>query len=331
MPAVSICLLLSDQEDSVTFRNINYLNRWIGDKPELRFEIVVFYTSDLDILKLSETYPNLRWWRLLRLPLNMPFLIRKFSQKIRSNVLIYVSEQTLISKNDIISFGNACHKEDVVFSFSDDLAPVHISDKGPRLRSSVGYRFNQMRAEMYASLNDPYRTSSFEVFAINIMKLDELLRRTPRKQLFEIFRQKFAHIKFFLRKQERTLFDYSILRLIEGSNKKIHFLGKGISRRKLPVDFWLFPLFLSYKQLFLIFKLEKNYRCGIRILNYKRILLVTSFLSFFIFLLLSYLGYKGSWLLFVFFMLCNLPMIFESNSKKVNFKLLLKSFLALLI
>ena len=341
MPAVSVCLLLSSREDSIAFRNIEYLSHWLRNKPALRFEVIIFYTPDLDIKRLAETYTNLRWWRILQVPRNRIFLIRKFSQKVRSDVLIYVSNWVLISKADIISLGNACQKKDVVFSFANDLVPVHFPNKKLkknlkrklkfRIWPSIGYHINQIRSEIYASLNAPYKVSSFEMFALDLKKLDDIFSTISRKELFELFRERFAHSKSSFKKREKLFFENSFLRLISGSGKKIHPLGKGISRWMLPTHFWFFPLFLSLRQLFLILRLEIGYKCGIRMLNYKRIFLLVSSLGFFIFLVLSYLGYKDSWLLFIFFIVSNIPMVLESNSGKINLKLLVKPFLSLLV
>ena len=69
------CCLYLDSYNKISIRNIRYLSNCLSLETRSLFEVIVCYRSNLDITNMAKLYPNIRWHRLQKKPVNRFFYI----------------------------------------------------------------------------------------------------------------------------------------------------------------------------------------------------------------------------------------------------------------
>ena len=343
------CCLYLDSHDVTAVRNIRYLSDWSKSDPQPDFEIVVGYSENLDIANLAKLYPDIRWCRFLRPPMNRFFLYHTLSKKIRSKIFIFISSYVLVTKRDLMALANNSLKKDVLFSYMGNPRLLFlrsgslIRNKKSQFFHKFGYCLNEARSEIYSVLNYPVRASSIEMFAFHTDNFKTALKSLETKEKYQLFRERFSinHYKSYIHPKSRSknvwpenvraYFDFMAIYMASRSKMKIHSPGRGHGRWLIPTHAGFFPFFLIHKQIFLLAKLIYLDRYVWKLVNYKRVLLAVSYLAWIPFFVLSYQGYRDAWMLILFFVGLNMPLLWQSCLASSRFKLrhLAKLFLIL--
>ena len=360
MPHQASCCLYLTSNNQVSLRNIRYLSNWLNTKPQPVFEVIVCYTANLDIAKMSKLYPNIRWYRLQKKPVNRFFLFVELSKKIRSKIFIFISPHILIMQNDLIALANNALKKDVIFSYLENPRPVFLKVYKNHFFNRFGYYLNEARSQIYASLNRPFKISSIEMFSLHVDHFAHALKKITLKEKIQFFRERFAVNRYYPNK-DQAYFDFIFPYIAARTNMKIDSPGRAQGRWQIPTHAGFFPLFLFFKQIFLLTKLIISNGCRnrqvsvcgapagapqtskatrsrtyfvsdryvLKIINYQRILLFVSYLALISFFLLSYQGYHSTWFLLVFFFSVNLPLLWYSCRPLLRLRNFSKVFLIL--
>ncbi len=326
---LSVCLYLK-YHDTISMRNICYLSKYLENTKETAFfEVIVVYTENMDIACFTELYPNIRWYRILKKPMSYVFFYRDFIQKIRSKIFIFVSNQILLSIQDVFILANNALKTNVLVSYLEHSRYLFLPSHNKKLKDKFGYFLNRSRSELYLQLNAPLNASSIEFFAINLDTFQKALKKITPREKFYFFRGRFVmgSKKY---KKESAYLDFCLPLMASRSNMQIHSPGKAQSRWLIPTSTNFFPLFMFYVQLKIILKLMMSTGYIVKIINYKRIFLLISHLALILFCVMTYLSYRDSWLLFAFFILLNIPLLLGSSRRPLSFHHILKIFLILL-
>ena len=324
----SICLYLNDQE-MITIRNIRYLSDKLTRSEYPVFEVVVVYTANKNIAHLAKLYPNIRWHRMVRKPVNHFFLYRYFTKQVRSKILVFISSQILLSMRDAFNLANNALKENVLFSYLENSQYLFLPSHQKRLKDQFGYFLNRSRSELYINLNSPIKLSSIEFFAINLDLFNEALVRIGIREKFHFFRGRFM-MKEYTSKKQVVCFDFCLGLLAFRSGMKIDSPGRASSRWLIPTSASFFPVFMFYKQIKILIKLMISTGYIPNMINYKKIFLFISHLALILFFIMSALGYRDSWLLFVFFVFLNSPLLIQSSHPFFRLYHMFKLFLLLL-
>ena len=307
---VSVCLYLKG-DDIIPHRNIRSLSKYLESRKEHPFEVIVAYRENRDISRLTKKYPHIRWQRIVKEPRNPFFLYRYLAQKIRSEVFIFVSHRILLGIPDIFSLANNALKKNVLLSYLRYPRCLYLPSHQRRLRDRFGHVLNRLRSEIYTNLNKPVRLSSLEFFAVNLSSFQKAVKKMPAKEKYHLFRGRFGLCPG-QKGLERMIFDFSLSLLAFRSKTLIDSPGKAMSRWFIPTRANFFPMFMSYRQLFLLFRMAASTGYGLGLVNYKRFFLLASHLAFLSFFVMSYAGYQDAWYLLVFFLIANIPLLTPS-------------------
>ena len=337
-PAKASCCLYLESQHSVALRNVRYLSNWSKSDPQPDFEIIVGYSSNLDIANLAKLYPNIRWCRIFRPPVNRFFLYHTLSKKIRSKIFIFISSRILVTKRDLLALANNSLKKDVLFSYMENPRPVFLKSYKNKLSHKFGYCLNEARSEIYSALNHPFQISSIEMFAFHIDHFKNALNSLELREKYQLFRERFSinhhnpyapDIQGASENNFQAYLDFIFPYMAAQSKMKIHSPGRAHGRWVIPTHAGFFPMFLVYKQVFLLTKLIYSDHYILRLVNYRRVLLLVSYLSWVPFFILSYHGYQNTWMLILFFIGLNFSLLFKSSRASFKFRHLTKLFLIL--